>query len=58
MVDSIIKNNEQSSNQFALHIIQEIVGHTAEDKVALTTQTYKKGWDLKTKYEFINNISY
>jgi len=58
MIDNIIKNNEQSNNQFALYIIQEIVGHSAEDKVALTTQTYKKGWDLATKQEFVNNISY
>jgi len=58
MIDNIIDSNEESDNQFALHIIQEIVGHSPGDRVFLTTQTYKKGWNLATKKEFVDNISY
>ena len=48
-IDNIIENNKNSSNKFILHIIQEIVGHSKEDKQAITLDTYKKGFSLFDK---------
>ncbi len=57
-IDNIVEKNKNSSNKFILHIIQEIVGHSKDDKKSLTLDIYKKGFTLQDKKEIIDNVSY
>ena len=57
-IDNIIEKNKNNPNQFTLTIIQEIVGHSKEDKKSLTLDRYKKGFTLADKKEIIDRVSY
>ena len=57
-IDRIVECNKYSPNQFILDIIQEVVGHSSDDKKRLTLTTYKKGFSLQDKSEAVNLLSY
>jgi len=57
-IDNIIEKNKNNPNQFTLTIIQEIVGHSKEDKKSLTLDRYKKGFTLSDKKEIIDRVNY
>jgi len=57
-IDSITENNSNSTNRFAVNIIQEIVGHDEGDKVKLTFTVYKKGFRIADKKVFMDNVEF
>ncbi len=57
-IHNISENNKNSSNKFIALIIQEIVGHSKNEKDALTFDTYKGGFSLQDKKEAIDNVDY
>ena len=57
-IDSIIENNFSSTNPFALNVIQEIVGHSIEEKDKLTLHTYKKYFRITNKKALMDNVEF
>jgi integrase len=41
-----------------IYLVQSIVGHSKDDKIALTVDTYAKGFNIKLLKEVINTIQY
>ncbi|MCD8543557.1 MAG: site-specific integrase [Sulfurospirillum cavolei] len=41
-----------------IYIIQEIVGHSKEDKVSLSVDTYAKGYYIALKKEIVDSVTY
>ncbi|MEA2019786.1 MAG: tyrosine-type recombinase/integrase [Campylobacterota bacterium] len=50
-------NNNRNENMI-VPIVQEVVGHTKNDKESLTLDTYMKGQELELKLNITNNIKY
>jgi integrase len=57
-IKKMVEATKNSDNPYALYIIQEIVGHSKDDKEALTLETYAGGFSLQDKKEMIEKIDY
>ena len=55
-IEHAVNANRDDPN--SLYVVQEIVGHTKEEKSGLTLDTYMKGQELSIKQNIINNISF